>query len=200
MATSFLSSLCVRAPLALGVLWLGLVWGTARAQDIVTDDKSQAVAATVLGILGYTRWPTAPQAVRMCVVGPTEYADELLKGGVLPGDRQVQVRRMRLDDGALLSQCDGVYAGMLDDAAWRTLRARLESQPLLSHQRAAGAVPHRLHVLPGRAGQRHHVRDQSGLRGTQRCPCESARAAARAAGQMKHVTSTPLSSVRHGGR
>lgn len=132
MATSFLSSLCVRAPLALGVLWVGLVWGTARAQDIVTDDKSQAVAATVLGILGYTRWPTAPQAVRMCVVGPTEYADELLKGGVLPGDREVQVRRMRLDDGALLSQCDGVYAGMLDDAAWRTLRARLESQPLLS--------------------------------------------------------------------
>jgi hypothetical protein len=39
---------------------------------------------------------------------------------------------MRLDDAGLLSQCDGVYAGMLDDAAWRQLRARLESQPLLS--------------------------------------------------------------------
>ena len=120
----------MRALAALCALWLAA--GAARAQEIVTDEKSQAVAKTVLGILGYTRWPSAPQTVRLCVVGPTEYADELLKGGLLPGDRRVQVRRMRLDDSELLSQCDGVYAGMLDDAAWRQLRARLESQPLLS--------------------------------------------------------------------
>ena len=104
----------------------------AWAQEIVTDDRSQEVAKTVLGILGYTRWPAMPQTVRLCVVGPTEYADELLKGGQLPGGRQVQVRRMRLDDDALLSQCEGVYAGMLGDGAWRQLRERLQSQPLLS--------------------------------------------------------------------
>ncbi len=115
---------------ALCTLWL--VVGAARAQEIVTDDKSQAAARTVLGILGYTRWPSAPQTVRLCVVGPTEYADELLKGGTLPGDRRVLVRRMRVDDAELLAQCDGVYVGMLDDTAWRQLRARLESQPLLS--------------------------------------------------------------------
>lgn len=86
----------------------------------------------MLGILGYTRWPSAPQTVRLCVVGPTEYADELLKGGTLPGDRRVLVRRMRVDDAELLAQCDGVYVGMLDDTAWRQLRVRLESQPLLS--------------------------------------------------------------------
>lgn len=120
----------LRALVALCALWLAV--GAARAQDIVTDDKSRAVAQTVLGILGYTRWPSAPQTVRLCVVGPTEYADELLKGGALPGDRTVQVRRMRLDDAELLSQCDGVYAGVLDDAAWRQLRSRLEAQPLLS--------------------------------------------------------------------
>jgi hypothetical protein len=123
-------SLFRHALVALCVLWLAA--GPVRAQEIVTDEKSQAVAKTVLGILGYTRWPSASQTVRLCVVGPTEYADELLKGGVLPGERRVQVRRMRLDDAGLLSQCDGVYAGMLDDAAWRQLRERLESQPLLS--------------------------------------------------------------------
>lgn len=125
-----MSPLFMHALAALCALWLAV--GAARAQEIVTDDKSQAAAKTVLGILGYTRWPSAPQTVRLCVVGPTEYADELLKGGVLPGERRVQVRRMRLDDAGLLSQCDGVYAGMLDDAAWRQLRTRLESQPLLS--------------------------------------------------------------------
>ena len=118
---------------ASGLLWvLWLCAGPVRAQEIITDEKSQAVAQTVLGILGYTRWPSAPQTVRLCVVGPTEYADELLKGGTLPGGRQVQVRRMRLDDAELLSQCEGVYAGMLEDAAWRQLRARLDSRPLLS--------------------------------------------------------------------
>ena len=116
--------------MALCALWLAA--GAACAQEIVTDVRSQAVAKTVFGILGYTRWPTALQTVRLCVVGPTEYTDELLKGGLLHGDRRVQVRRMRLDDAQLISQCDGVYAGMLDDAAWRQLRARLEAQPLLS--------------------------------------------------------------------
>ncbi|WP_367067894.1 YfiR family protein [Oryzisolibacter sp. LB2S] len=115
---------------ALCALWL--TGAPLRAQEIVTDERSQAVAQTVLGILGYTRWPSASPVVRLCVVGPTEYADELLKGGTLPGERSVQVRRMRLDDAELLQLCDGIYAGMLDDAAWRELRARLEAQPLLS--------------------------------------------------------------------
>ena len=103
-------------------------WG----QDIVTDGKSQSVAKTVMGILGYTRWPSEPETVQLCVVGPTEYVDALLKGGQLPGARVVQVRRMRLEDAALLTQCHGVYAGRLDDRAWQALRQRLQGQPLLS--------------------------------------------------------------------
>jgi hypothetical protein len=117
--------------LALCLLWLtGLA--PAQTQEPAADEKSRAVAATVLGILSYSRWPSASQTVRLCVVGPTEYADELLKGGPLPGGRHVQVSRMPLDDAGLPAQCDGVYAGMLDDAQWRQLRERLEGKPLLS--------------------------------------------------------------------
>lgn len=112
------------------VLWLASA--PSRAQEIITDERSQAVAQTVQGILGYTRWPSGSPVVRLCVVGPTEYADELLKGGALSGERSMQVRRMRLDDAELLQLCDAIYAGMLDDVAWRELRARLESRPLLS--------------------------------------------------------------------
>ena len=101
-------------------------WG----QDIVTDGKSQSVAKTVMGILGYTRWPSEPETVQLCVVGPTEYVDALLKGGQLPGARVVQVRRMRLEDAALLTQCHGVYAGRLDDRAWQALLSISERQEL----------------------------------------------------------------------
>ncbi len=117
------------------VLLCAAGWGAAWpawGEEIVTDEKSQSVAKTVMGILGYTRWPSEPETVQLCVVGPTEYADELLKGGQLPGARVVQVRRMRLEDAALLTQCHGVYAGRLDDRSWHALRQRLQGQPLLS--------------------------------------------------------------------
>lgn len=103
-----------------------------RAQEVQTDERSQSVAHAVFGILSYTRWPGDPQTVRLCVVGPTEYADELLKGAVLSGARRTVVRRMHLNDAALLTECDGVYAGVLGDDAWRQLVARLGDRPLLS--------------------------------------------------------------------
>ena len=103
-------------------------WG----QEIVTDSKSQAVARTVMGILAYTRWPVEQEMVTLCIVGPTEYADELLKGGLLPNARVAQVRRVRLDDAALHTECQGIYAGRLDDRAWSGLRQRLQGLPLLT--------------------------------------------------------------------
>ena len=109
-------------------------WGGAASVGAGHRHRRQVAVRpkTVMGILGYTRWPSEPETVQLCVVGPTEYADALLKGGQLPGARVVQVRRMRLEDAALLTQCHGVYAGRLDDRAWQALRQRLQGQPLLS--------------------------------------------------------------------
>ena len=120
-----------QACLALG---LASFMATAWAQDapLPGEDRSQAVAYTVFGILSYTRWPAELQTIRLCVVGPTEYADELIKGGALPGGRKIAVRRMHLDDASLLAECDSVYAGMLADDAWRRLMVRLKGKPLLS--------------------------------------------------------------------
>lgn len=115
-----------------GGLWLAAACTVAQAQHIATDERSQAVAQTVFAILGYTRWPTEPQTVRLCVLGPTEYADELLKGGHLASGRTVVVRRMRLDDPKISAQCNGVYAGILADESWRLLLSRLDGQPLLT--------------------------------------------------------------------
>ena len=103
-----------------------------QTQEVETDGRSQAVAQKVLGILGYTRWPQEPAVVRLCVLGPTEYADELLKGGKLPSGRPVQVRRMRFDDPLLPAECDAVYAGTVSGGEWRELLFRVAGQPLLS--------------------------------------------------------------------
>lgn len=124
---------CAFAQWVAAVLYLGMALALpARAQDAQTDERSQAVAHTVFGILGYTRWPTESQTVRLCVVGPTEYADELLKAAAPQGARKTVVRRMRLDDPHLGTECDGVYVGMLGDDEWRQLVTQIGGRPLLS--------------------------------------------------------------------
>ncbi len=115
------------------VAWLSAWPGAARSEGLVgVDAKTRAVAQTVYGIVGYTRWPEEPQPVRLCVVGPTEYADELLQGGDNGAARRIEVRRMRLDDAALAGSCDGIYAGRLGDDDWRRLQERMGTQALLS--------------------------------------------------------------------
>lgn len=115
------------------VLLSGLILSApASAQDIATDERSQGVAQAVFGIVSYTRWPADPSSIRLCVVGPTEYADEVLKGAQLAGDRKVVVRRMRLDDPDLATSCDGIYVGAIPDGAWKQLASRFTGQPVLS--------------------------------------------------------------------
>lgn len=121
--------------LALGALlaWLCPGPGAAQAENLATADaKSRAVAQTVFGILGYTRWPDDPPVIRLCVVGPTEFADEILLGGEVPQARRIEVRRLRLNDAALSTECEGVYAGQLTDAEWRQLLDQRGGRPLLS--------------------------------------------------------------------
>lgn len=104
----------------------------AHAQEAPASNRSQAVAQTVFGILSYTRWPETPATIQLCVLGPTEYADELLKGGKLNADRAVQTRRIFLDEPKLLAECNAVYAGGVSDDDWRKMLARVENQPLLT--------------------------------------------------------------------
>jgi len=121
--------------LALGafVAWLAAWHGAALPQGLPgTDAKTRSVTQTVLGIVGYSRWPGDPQPVRLCVVGPTEYADELLQGTEPPHSRRIEVRRLRLDDATLATSCDGIYAGRLDDDEWRRLAERIGPQAVLS--------------------------------------------------------------------
>ena len=44
----------------------------------LADQRAKAVTQVVLGILSYARWPTEPAQLQLCVIGPTEYTDDLL--------------------------------------------------------------------------------------------------------------------------
>lgn len=106
--------------------------GLAQAQPSA-DEHEQAVTRTVLGILGYTRWPMETPVLRLCVLGTTEYADDLL--GVASqavGNQRLEVRRVAPADARALADCEGIYAGQLDESAWRRLMEQLAGRPLLT--------------------------------------------------------------------
>nr|WP_226942271.1 YfiR family protein [Pseudomonas lundensis] len=98
----------------------------------LADQRAKAVTQVVLGILSYARWPVEPAELHLCVVGPTEYTDDLLKGATQSTGRSVQVRRLLANNLAIVSDCNALYLGKLTDDERSTLFQLLNGQPVLS--------------------------------------------------------------------
>jgi hypothetical protein len=113
--------------------WAQTPVAPAASGAVDADARSAGVAQAVLGILSYVRWPQEAAEVSLCIVGPTEYADELTRAQAfsLPGGRRIQVRRHAAAE-VPATACDVVYLGMLDDAGWQTVFRRLAGRPVLS--------------------------------------------------------------------
>ncbi|MBK5414259.1 YfiR family protein [Pseudomonas sp. TH31] len=120
--------------LLVGVLCL--LTGVASAQPETTvsmaDQRAKAVTQVVLGILSYARWPVEPAQLRLCVVGPTEYTDDLVKGSTQASGRPVTVTRLLADNPAIASECDAVYIGKLTVDERSRLFTSLTGRPVLS--------------------------------------------------------------------
>lgn len=97
------------------------------------------VRQTVLDILSYTRWPVEPARLRICVVGPTEYADGLFQISRQANGRVVSVRRYSAGDPLIPAQCDVLYLGTLTEEERLTLFARLQEHAILSISEQGGA-------------------------------------------------------------
>ena len=117
------SLFCLSAPFA---------HAQAAAPRSMAEQRAQAVTQVVLGILSYARWPVEPQQLRLCVVGPTEYTDDLVKGTTQATGRPVQVRRLLADNPAILTDCDSVYIGKLNADQRTRLFSDLTGRPVLS--------------------------------------------------------------------
>lgn len=112
-------------------LWLCLMAAPVRAADPMIE-QAEAVDRVVLGILSYVRWPQEPEELNLCVVGPTEYADSLLRGMVQASGRRVSVQRRAVSDTQLGSACHGVYFGALNDAERQQASRTLSGHPVLT--------------------------------------------------------------------
>ncbi|MNN32349.1 hypothetical protein D3C81_1460700 [compost metagenome] len=107
---------------------------SAQSQTPVSmaDQRAKAVTQVVLGILSYARWPVEPVLLRLCLVGPTEYTDDLVKGTTQATGRPVSVQRLLADNPSIASGCDAVYIGKLTGEERTRLFAALIGHSVLS--------------------------------------------------------------------
>lgn len=120
--------------LLVGLLWLVTSVAVAQPQAPtgMAEQRAKSVTQVVLGILSYARWPVEPAQLRLCIVGPTEYTDDLVKGTTQATGRPVVVRRLLADNPAIVSECDAVYIGKLTADERSRLFAALIGHPVLS--------------------------------------------------------------------
>jgi hypothetical protein len=117
-----------------GVLCLltGVVFAQAQPPGSMADQRAKSVTQVVLGILSYARWPVEPAQLRLCVVGPTEYTDDLVKGTTQATGRPVTVQRYLAENPSIVDACDAVYIGKLTSDERSRLFASLTGRPVLS--------------------------------------------------------------------
>lgn len=126
-----LFSLRFTARMALLLMAFGLLLPRAQAET-AAESRATAVRDLVFNILSYTRWPTEPVVLRICVVAPTEYADTLFTINRQVNGRAVQVNRYEVSDPDISDNCDVLYLGALDEEEQVALFARQQGHPVLS--------------------------------------------------------------------
>jgi hypothetical protein len=98
-----------------------------------TEQRSEAVTQVVLGILSYAQWPIEPAEINLCVVAPTQYADDLLQQSTMQASgRNIRIRRVAMDSPSVSTECDVVYTGVMTDQENQQLFSRLAGHPVLS--------------------------------------------------------------------
>ncbi|MBV4460460.1 YfiR family protein [Pseudomonas sp. COR58] len=120
--------------LLVGLLCLltGMAVAQPQAPAGMAEQRAKSVTQVILGILSYARWPVEPAQLRLCIVGPTEYTDDLVKGTTQATGRPVVVRRLLADSPSIASECDAVYIGKLTAEERSRLFASLTGHPVLS--------------------------------------------------------------------
>ncbi|WP_339437471.1 MULTISPECIES: YfiR family protein [unclassified Pseudomonas] len=117
------AALCVLAPRA---------FAQAPEPIDLAAHRAQAVTQVVLGILSYARWPAEPAQLRLCIVGPTQYTDDLVKGTTQATGRPVVVQRLLASHPDIVDACDAVYIGKLSADERSQLFTSLIGHPVLS--------------------------------------------------------------------
>ena len=110
------------------------VFGAPATPQPLSDAEQRAtdVARVVLGMISYTRWPTDPAELRMCIVPPTDYAQDLSRAASQASGRPIRVALTAAENPDLGTSCDVVYIGSVSDAQRDHVLASLSGHPILS--------------------------------------------------------------------
>ncbi|MBX9497131.1 YfiR family protein [Yersinia enterocolitica] len=95
-------------------------------------ERSDAATKMVLGIISYSRWPTPPPVIRLCVIAPTNYAEELFNPALMQTAHPIKTQRYSLPNASLANNCDVVYLGRLGEQQRQELATQLTGQPILT--------------------------------------------------------------------
>lgn len=107
----------------------------ARAQPVspgMTDLRGEEAARIVTGIVSFTRWPSEPHPIRLCVVTPAAHAAPLAQSMTSNTARPAIALEFAPADPELESGCDVVYVEALAEAQQARLFQRLAGHPVLS--------------------------------------------------------------------
>jgi hypothetical protein len=99
--------------------------------DTALSPRDAAVRQVVLGIISFTRWPSPPARLHLCVTGRPDYAQGLADAQQA-GSTPLDVQRVRFDDAALGASCDVVYLGGLSDTERQRVAATVAGRPVLT--------------------------------------------------------------------
>lgn len=94
------------------------------------DPYAAPVGRIVQSITEYTTWPSRPNPVTLCVVGPANHADRL--DGLRLADGRLIERRTVALTGFTPAACDTLYIGRLAQPEMRALTAQARGRGVLT--------------------------------------------------------------------
>jgi YfiR/HmsC-like len=112
----------------------GLRGVEASADDNPVADPPSAsgVAQVVLGIISYTRWPSDPPELKLCIAPPSIYADAIERAAAHATGRPIHVLRVASDDASIGDACNVIYLGAVSDAVRDHVLALLPGHSVLT--------------------------------------------------------------------
>jgi YfiR/HmsC-like len=92
---------------------------------------ADGAARTVQSLLEFSRWPSRPNPVRLCVIGTARHAEKLTDL-ILSGGRPVVRRNFPANADAIGTSCDALYIGKMALPAIRQVTARVRGAAVVT--------------------------------------------------------------------
>lgn len=109
--------------------------GIAHASNnaAASEDKALAQAELIWAIVGYTRWPTQPETLQMCIMDDSAVAKALKKHKTYEGLSQPNIRELPLKPSSLaLNDCHVLHVGSLPLPQLSATLQAIHNSPILT--------------------------------------------------------------------